>query len=59
VRLLSRHTGKGEEQVAQDISRPKYFNPYEAIEYGIIDRVLEPEEAEVRAVVRAAQTPMS
>ena len=57
VRLLSKHTGHGEEQVARDISRPKYFNPYEAIEYGIIDRVLEPEEEEVRAVVRAAQQP--
>lgn len=27
-----------------DIQRPKYFNPYEAAGYGLIDRVLEPKE---------------
>lgn len=57
VHLLSRHTGHSEEEIAQDIARPKYFNPYEAVEYGIIDRVLEPQEEAVRNVVRAAQQP--
>lgn len=52
VRLLSRHTGHSEDEISRDISRPKYFNPYEAVEYGIIDRVLEPEEEEVKAVDR-------
>lgn len=108
VRLLSRHTGHSEDEVARDIARPKYFNPYEAseragpapvpapvlrwavpggvlclavvrcsrrgggpltrppraaplhpppaVDYGIIDRVLEPEDEEVKRVVRAAQT---
>ncbi|KAI7842527.1 hypothetical protein COHA_003881 [Chlorella ohadii] len=57
VRLLSKHTGHGEEEIAKDIARPKYFNPYEAVEYGIIDRVLEPEDEEVRRVVRESQMP--
>lgn len=30
VRLLSKHTGHSEEEIAKDIARPKYFNPYEA-----------------------------
>ena len=30
VRLLAKHTGHSEAEVAADIARPKYFNPYEA-----------------------------
>ena len=55
VRLLSFHTGHSEAEIAEDIARPKYFNPYEAVDYGIIDRVLEPDDEAVKAVVRAAQ----
>ncbi|KAK9144696.1 hypothetical protein Sjap_004599 [Stephania japonica] len=40
VNLLSRHVGKTPEQVEQDIRRPKYFSPSEAVDYGIIDKVL-------------------
>ncbi|KAG8052684.1 hypothetical protein GUJ93_ZPchr0001g31155 [Zizania palustris] len=40
VKLLSRHIGKSAEQIAQDIKRPKYFSPSEAVDYGIIDKVL-------------------
>ncbi|KAK9121018.1 hypothetical protein Syun_018635 [Stephania yunnanensis] len=40
VNLLSRHVGKTPEQVEEDIRRPKYFSPSEAVEYGIIDKVL-------------------
>lgn len=58
VRLLAKHTGHSEEEIAKDIARPKYFNPYEAVEYGIIDRVLEPEDEEVKRVVRNSQMPM-
>lgn len=32
TRLLSKHTGHSQEEIARDISRPKYFNPYEASE---------------------------
>jgi len=53
VHLLSRHTGHSEEEVSKDILRPRYFNPYEAIEYGIIDRVLEPDDEAVKKAIRA------
>lgn len=33
VHLLSRHTGHSEDEIAKDIARPKYFNPYEAGEH--------------------------
>lgn len=32
--------GKSTEQIEADIRRPKYFSPSEAVEYGIIDKVL-------------------
>jgi hypothetical protein len=39
VHLLAKHTGHSEEKIAKDISRPRYFDPYEAVEYNLIDRV--------------------
>lgn len=39
VNLYSRHIGKTPEQIEEDIRRPKYFSPSEAVEYGIIDKV--------------------
>jgi ATP-dependent protease ClpP protease subunit len=29
------------EVIEEDIARPKYFTPYTAVEYGLIDKVLE------------------
>ncbi|KAJ8526711.1 hypothetical protein K7X08_029188 [Anisodus acutangulus] len=40
VKLYSRHIGKSPEEIEADIRRPKYFSPSEAVEYGIIDKVL-------------------
>ncbi|GJN37936.1 hypothetical protein PR202_gb26937 [Eleusine coracana subsp. coracana] len=40
VKLLSRHIGKPMDEIARDIRRPKYFSPSEAVDYGIIDKVL-------------------
>ncbi|XP_059657662.1 ATP-dependent Clp protease proteolytic subunit-related protein 4, chloroplastic [Cornus florida] len=40
VKLYSKHIGKTPEQIEEDIRRPKYFSPSEAVEYGIIDKVL-------------------
>jgi ATP-dependent Clp protease protease subunit len=37
---LAKHIGKLPEEIEADISRPKYFSPTEAVEYGIIDKVL-------------------
>ncbi|KAL5228450.1 hypothetical protein ABZP36_016715 [Zizania latifolia] len=46
VKLLSRHIGKSAEEIAQDIKRPKYFSPSEAVDYGIIDKVLYNEKSQ-------------
>lgn len=43
VDFLSMSTGKEKEQLRQDSGRNKYFTPEEAIEYGIIDKVVQPE----------------
>lgn len=45
VEVLSRHTGKPPEVIEADIRRPKYFSPSEAVEYGIIDKVLYKEKS--------------
>ena len=39
VRLLAKHIGKENDEIERVIARPTYFNPYEAVDYGIIDRV--------------------
>ena len=39
VNLLAKHTNHSKEEITQTISRPKYFDPQQAVEYGIIDRV--------------------
>ncbi|WOL09082.1 hypothetical protein Cni_G17835 [Canna indica] len=41
VALYARHIGKSPEQIEEDIKRPKYFSPSEAVEYGIIDKELQ------------------
>ncbi|KAM6557333.1 hypothetical protein CsatB_004352 [Cannabis sativa] len=40
VNLFAKHIGKSSEQIEADIRRPKYFSPSEAVEYGIIDKVI-------------------
>lgn len=40
VDLYARHTGHPKEKIEQDMRRPKYFSPEDAIEYGIIDKVI-------------------
>ncbi|EXC02086.1 ATP-dependent Clp protease proteolytic subunit-related protein 4 [Morus notabilis] len=52
VNLLAKHIGKSPEQIEADIRRPKYFSPSEAVEYGIIDKVVYNERStEDRGVV--------
>eukprot|EP00873_Tetraselmis_striata_P011848 jgi/Tetstr1/432112/TSEL_002266.t1 len=51
VELLAKHTNHSKDEIERDILRPKYFDPYAAIDYGIIDKVLTPGEAEVAKVV--------
>uniref|UniRef100_A0A7N0UZF2 ATP-dependent Clp protease proteolytic subunit n=1 Tax=Kalanchoe fedtschenkoi TaxID=63787 RepID=A0A7N0UZF2_KALFE len=59
VKLFSRHTGKTTEQIEADIRRPKYFSPSEAVEYGIIDKVVyndrSPDDQGVVADLKKAQ----
>lgn len=42
--LLSKATGKSKEQVVEDTNRCYYMTPDEAVEYGLIDKVLTPEQ---------------
>jgi ATP-dependent Clp protease protease subunit len=40
IDLLSKHTGQPREKVEKDIDRDFYMSPEEALEYGIIDKVI-------------------
>jgi len=51
--ILADHTGQTPEQVAQDVDRDRFMSPIEAVEYGLLDRVLEPGDTG-----RAPQKPM-
>ncbi|OMO95799.1 ClpP [Corchorus capsularis] len=59
VKLYAKHMGKSIEQIEEDIRRPKYFSPSEAVEYGIIDKVLyterSPEDSGVVSALKKAQ----
>jgi len=41
-RLYAHHTGKTVEQAHEDMLRDRFFTAEQAVEYGLIDRVLEP-----------------
>ena len=41
TQLLSENTGQPEEKIHKDMERIFYLTPQEAIEYGLIDRVIE------------------
>lgn len=45
VDFLAQYTGREKEQVRKDIGRNRYFTPPQAIEYGLIDRIVQPEDA--------------
>ena len=38
--IYARHTGQSEEQVHKDMERDRFFKPEEAVEYGLIDKVI-------------------
>jgi len=40
IELLAKHTGQPIEKVTRDVDRDYYMSPDEAIEYGLIDKVL-------------------
>ena len=39
--IYAKHTGQAVEQVREDMERDRFFTPDEAVEYGLIDRVIE------------------
>ena len=47
AKYLALHTQKTEEQIIRDFQRPRYFNPYEAVSYGLIDMVSCPDFREM------------
>jgi ATP-dependent Clp protease protease subunit len=40
--LMARHTGQSIERIAEDVDRDRYMSPADAVDYGLIDRVIEP-----------------
>jgi ATP-dependent Clp protease protease subunit len=38
--MIAKHSGRSEEQVRQDIERDKILTAQEALDYGLIDRIL-------------------
>ena len=40
LEILSRNTGKTIEELSTDSDRMSYLNPQEALDYGVIDRIL-------------------
>jgi ATP-dependent Clp protease protease subunit len=43
-RLLSRHTGQSVEQIASDFERDRFMTAEEAVEYGLVDEILQRSE---------------
>ena len=46
IGILAKHTGKTGEQIAKDIERDRYMSSQEAMEYGLIDEILEENKIE-------------
>jgi ATP-dependent Clp protease, protease subunit len=46
IGILAKHTGKTGEQIAKDIERDRYMSSQEAMEYGLIDEILEENKLE-------------
>jgi ATP-dependent Clp protease protease subunit len=42
--IYSRHTGRGAEELHRDMERDRFFTAEEAVEYGLVDRVIERHE---------------
>src|SRR5205814_6071848 len=40
-RIYAQHTGRKPEEVRADMERDRFFPPEQAVDYGLIDRVLE------------------
>jgi ATP-dependent Clp protease protease subunit len=47
--IIAAHTGQDVDQVLRDIDRDRFMTPEEAVEYGLIDGVMEPRAAAEKA----------
>ena len=43
-KLLAKHTGQPMDKISEDVDRDRFMSPQEAMEYGLIDRVIEQED---------------
>ncbi len=43
--ILAFHTGQTLEQIAEDVDRDRFMSPVEAVEYGLLDQVIERHDA--------------
>ncbi len=48
--MIAEHTGKSQEEVSHDIERDKILTAQQAVDYGLIDSILESRKASVPAV---------
>lgn len=54
--IIAEHTGQPAERIAEDVDRDRFMSPAEALEYGLIDRVIHgPDEGRVRDPSVAAE----
>ena len=44
--MLAQHTGQSVEQIAADFDRDRFMTAEEAVEYGLVDQILQQEEKE-------------
>lgn len=40
IELMAKHTGQKTDKVAQDMERNKWMTPEEALDYGLIDKII-------------------
>ena len=48
--IYVKHTGQSHEQIKHDMERDKFFQPPDAVEYGLIDRVIESHDFQPESV---------
>lgn len=54
--ILSDHTGQSVDKIKKDTERDYWLNAQEAVEYGLVDKVLEPSKDSILATVKQAKS---